>query len=271
MALTASWSDPRPYRRAISRPPTPPLEPVSPPKSGPLSPALVPAPLPSPSPPPPNVLQTLNALFVLSDGRDKVLKLTQYTLKLVLYYRTRPSPFAITPGSPLHAALLTFTAQLSITRKLLRLFHFLDPLDTLLQRKDANPLPTLLALVNDVADDVYCLSKIGGLPARWNGIAERWSLRAWFTGTLLELYKQAKTRRRLRQQQKDVVDPQSKTQVDKKLFWLQLSIFKLVMDAIFCAYDLFPIRSHLVLQTWTGLMSGLASSYKLWCKARLLI
>lgn len=157
-------------------------------------------------------------VLTITDGRDKALKLIQYFIKIVLHHGF------ITKRWPLHASLSALASNFSTTRKIIRLGHIIEPTAELYNAaytSSPKKLPTttterllsflsILGLVfgvgNDLADDVFCLSKIGVLPASWAKKAEPWSYRCWFAAILIDIH----------QMTRDIIAQQDKIKQWKK-------------------------------------------------------
>ncbi|RUS15798.1 peroxisomal biogenesis factor 11-domain-containing protein [Endogone sp. FLAS-F59071] len=261
-------------------------------------------------------LTTLRKFLVVTDGRDKALKLVQYIVKVLLwsYLDARKKHH-----SDLHGHLHALASHFSTTRKIIRLGHVIEPYGELVDFNSLPPLPTtaprrerifralavvycVLALAQDVSDDVYCLAKIGVIPRHLAKQAEPWSIKLWFVTIWLDvhknlwdtwlvhkkmqrlrhvIYEREKRRRAKEGEQKDgevsydVIEfdfelekreKEDEERMREKVFWLQLSLVKLLMDGAFCGYDYFQCNFSDGFQAVTGLVSGLLSSYKLWYK-----
>jgi len=206
----------------------------------------------SPSPAPPNVsipirhvkspavLQILGEAILLTEGRDKLVKLLQYTSRLILLLSSRPSK-----------RLKPFISQMSMTRKVLKLGHGIFPYNELVFdgcSTQYDLFRVLVEFVNDFWDDVYCLCRIGVFRSpRLQSLSETWANRAWMMSILIDLnglsHKRAVLARRLdstRTTQHLSVpaseDPQQILKVDA--FWTDLSIIKLLADFGFCGTPL---------------------------------
>ena len=147
-----------------------------PPQSGPIQyPTSISTPLSAL-----DAAKILQESLLVTDGRDKVVKLLQYTSKLLVLFPWAPSK-----------RLQPFISQMSMTRKVIKLGHGIFPYVEL-----ANGglqtfvwVRAMVEIVNDFWDDVYCLSKIGFLRSpklqRWSEI---WANRAWMTGIIMDVY-----------------------------------------------------------------------------------
>ncbi|KAH8555381.1 peroxisomal biogenesis factor 11 [Umbelopsis sp. PMI_123] len=263
----------------------------------------------------------LRKVLTLTDGRDKALKLIQYFIKIILHHGF------IEKKRSMHASLSALASNFSTTRKIIRLGHIIEPAAELYNIAYTSPrkfpvttkekvdsflriMSLVFGIGNDLADDIYCLSKINVMPATWAKKAEPWSYRCWFTAILIDT--QHMIRDIMAQQQKmkqwkikylhlaypqtpsndtyknndpssiptlklqdqlswiDQNDQQNLVQewtaMQEKLFWLQVSLIKTLMDGGFCGYDLFQCQFSNGFQAWTGFISGALSAYKLWYK-----
>ncbi|KAI0049571.1 hypothetical protein FA95DRAFT_1581634 [Auriscalpium vulgare] len=156
-------------------------------------------------------------IVTTSYGRDKALKLMQYSMRVYLLFhysiaRRLPVKAPSWEGE-LSKRLESTVAGLSISRRSLLLFNWLAPVTAILsarhtspsyQQEDASkvvppgpkPLlhtflhaspPVLLELVQAVADDVATFSKLGLLGKRTGERAGRFADWCWFASTLVGL------------------------------------------------------------------------------------
>ncbi|KAL9549928.1 hypothetical protein MBANPS3_004986 [Mucor bainieri] len=190
------------------------------------------------------------------DGRDKIMKIIQYFIKILLHYKlVKAKHFS------------TITSHFSMTRKLLRLGTAIGPIRELSPLKNSIPstLITLNALVNNISDDVFCLYKLGVFGSKLGAISERISAYCWFAGILIDLREGAINMSKL--QSKAAIDQDEKsTELKQKIYVAEISIIKLLMDAVFCACDIWPPRQAAAIQAWSGFLSGSLAGYKLWIK-----
>ncbi|KZV69123.1 hypothetical protein PENSPDRAFT_735536 [Peniophora sp. CONT] len=153
-----------------------------------------------------------------STGRDKALKIIQYTLKMYLLFH---STIAVTSRLAKRSAVqqdisrraTSTVAGLSLARKCLILFNWLPPLTEILAENAASvdpsasaalgvappppkpllhtflhaPPPVLLELLNSVADDTSTWSKLGLLTGKTGQRAARVADWCWFASTLIGL------------------------------------------------------------------------------------
>lgn len=215
-------------------------------------------------------------------------------------------------------APLTFTLRtknvvstFSTFRKVIRLGHAIDPgvelfedhWSTVLalighqQQKDAVRLsfPQLLALfncvisfINDIVDDMICLSKIGALDKKYKGPKwEKASALLWYTTIFIDgrdafnaLMENYNKERKLLSQRKSYInnnddDKNAKAETDKQLAavlakrsLLYVNVSKLLCDGVFCTVDVFEPKD--ISDGWqavSGLISGILGAYKHWVKA----
>ncbi|GAN08457.1 conserved hypothetical protein [Mucor ambiguus] len=190
------------------------------------------------------------------DGRDKIMKIIQYFIKILLHYKlVKAKHFS------------TITSHFSMTRKLLRLGTAIGPIRELSPLKNTIPstLITLNALVNNISDDVFCLYKLGVFGSRLGAISERISAYCWFAGILIDLREGAINMSKLQTKAAIGKDEES-TELKQKIHVAEISIIKLLMDAVFCACDIWPPRQAAAIQAWSGFISGSLAGYKLWIK-----
>ncbi|KAL7335311.1 hypothetical protein PS15p_200803 [Mucor circinelloides] len=187
------------------------------------------------------------------DGRDKIMKIIQYFIKILLHYKlVKAKHFS------------TITSHFSMTRKLLRLGTAIGPIRELSPLKNSIPstLITLNALVNNVSDDVFCLYKLGVFGSKLGAISERISAYCWFAGILIDLREGAANMSKL--QAKATKD--NDAELKQKIHVAEISIIKLLMDAVFCACDIWPPRQAAAIQAWSGFLSGALAGCKLCIK-----
>jgi hypothetical protein len=158
-------------------------------------------------------------LFKTSGGRDKALKIVQYSMNVYLFFHravSRRMPIQGTGKRAFEAELLhrleSTTSGLSMARKCLIMFNWLTPLTSILAEHSASPAygvegtkaspssrkpllhtflhaspPILLELVQSVADDISTWSKLGLLGRRTGERAGRFADCCWFASTLVDL------------------------------------------------------------------------------------
>lgn len=158
------------------------------------------------------------------DGRDKLMKIIQYFIKILLHYKLVKAK---------HWS--TITSNFSMTRKLLRLGTAIGPIRELSPLKNSIPstLITLNALVNNISDDVFCLYKLGVFGSYLGEKSERLSAYCWFAGILIDLREGAINMSKLQAKSSKDNDEKS-TELKQKIYVAEISIIKLLMDAIFC-------------------------------------
>jgi hypothetical protein len=206
-------------------------------------------------------LKILIKILLQTDGRDKIFKSIQYFSKLLLVYRKN------TPAEKL-------ASHFSLTRKILRLGHCVEPLHDLVACLDNDSgkitlnmdlFVALLGIANDISDDIYALHKMGIITdKKLASKAETFSARAWYLGILIDLHSALKSERKLAKQ----LSESPENEKAEKAYKMQLvSTAKLLCDFGFCTYDVFHLQSLPHLQTLFGFGAALLSTYKLYVKA----
>lgn len=193
-----------------------------------------------------DAVKILHDVLLVTEGRDKIVKLLQYTSRLIVLFPSAPSK-----------RLRPFISQMSLTRKVIKLGHGIFPYIEL--RK--GPLRTLVLVravvefLNDFWDDVYCLSRIGFLKSpkiqRWS---ETWANRAWMMGIIMDLHAIMQRRKVMKVKlatptEKKLLDvggsihDEDRLKEQKRLaveaYWIDVSIVKLLADLAFCCFILF--------------------------------
>ncbi|RPD61907.1 hypothetical protein L226DRAFT_487136 [Lentinus tigrinus ALCF2SS1-7] len=152
-------------------------------------------------------------LLKSANGRDKALKLLQYSMKmyLVFHFAITASPAFRGRNRPGWEAELTHRlksgiAGFSLTRKCLILFNWLPPLTSILAQHQSDsyvthkgkqkpllhtflhaPPPVLLEFVNGLADDAATFSRLGLIGKRTGERAGRLADWCWFASTLVNM------------------------------------------------------------------------------------
>ncbi|ORX58675.1 hypothetical protein DM01DRAFT_1333292 [Hesseltinella vesiculosa] len=181
------------------------------------------------------------------EGRDKSIKIIQYSFKLLLHYRL------------VNAKRWSgMVSQFSQTRKILRVGHCLG---TLRDMQTSHSLWEWLVLFNtlgnEIGDDIYCFYKMGVVPPRLGKKAELVSIYCWFVGIWIDLHQAVLALQKIKGN-----DPET----NEKRIMAQVSCVKLMMDGIFCTCDILEPSNSAVVQAWSGFFSGCLSGYKLWHK-----
>ncbi len=195
---------------------------------------------------------TLRQVMLISDGRDKVLKVFQYFSKAFLWASdvdNREKGFKYTDN------INALIAQFSITRKLLRLFHVTDPINKIYnipltygnqytrQQKIMTTLDIIdgfVCFANDIVDDIVCLSKIGVID---RGLAKKfspYSARLWMCGIWLDLNS---VYQRIAATNNAIEKAVTKEEVLKYVHEKERHYYdfiKLLFDLVFCIGDCWP-------------------------------
>ena len=185
-----------------------------------------------------DAVKILHDAIILTEGRDKIVKLLQYTSRLLL----------LLPSSPTKR-LRPFISQMSMTRKVIKLGHGIFPYVELTkgELRTFALVRAWVEILNDFWDDVYCLSRIGLLRSpkvqRWS---EAWANRAWMTGIIMDLYVLIQRRSAMQvklgtAQNKKYLDVGSgaddrvvREKLSVEAYWIDVSIAKLLADLGFC-------------------------------------
>ncbi|CEP13123.1 hypothetical protein [Parasitella parasitica] len=197
----------------------------------------------------------LQKLLKELDGRDKLMKIIQYFIKILLHYKLAKAK---------HWSAIT--SHFSMTRKLLRFGTAIGPIKELSLLKNTIPstLITLNAIVNSISDDVFCLHKLGLFGSYVGATSEKISAYCWFAGILVDLREGALNMSALKAKSSEAEKPD--TQLAQKIHIAEISIIKLLMDAVFCACDIHPPKEAASIQAWSGFFSGVLAGYKLWIR-----
>jgi len=221
---------------------------------------------------------TLRQVMLISDGRDKVLKVLQYFSKAFLWAsdveNNKERGFKYTDN------INALIAQFSITRKLLRLFHATDPINKInniplaygSQYTRGQKIMTTLdiidgfvCLANDLVDDIVCLSKIGVLDRSLAKKYSPYSARLWMTGIWLDLNS---VYQKIAATNRAIDNAVTKDEVlryvhEKERHYYDL--IKLLFDLVFCIGDCWPhFYKSGGWQAISGSLSGFMSLFKMW-------
>ncbi|CAO3684190.1 unnamed protein product [Rhizopus microsporus] len=216
--------------------------------------------LPTPSPPPEPETDFKNEKITLKrkswikivqrllkelDGRDKMMKTIQYFIKILLHYKLiRAKHWS------------TMASQFSMTRKILRLGTAVGPFQEIEPKLNYRTAILLNEIINGVSDDIFCFHKLGFVSTSIGTRAEIISAYCWFIGILNDIKDQVQSLKKLQRNNGD----------KDKIFLAEISIIKLLMDAVFCACDIYHPSYSASAQAWSGFFSGLLAGYKLWIK-----
>jgi hypothetical protein len=202
------------------------------------------------------VLKTLSD----KDGKDKSLKLIQYTGKLILWAGSTRRLHAKFSQYGIGGPIKPLVTQLSMFRKIIRLGNWLKSLREIIKQGwTQTEIVDYIDLYTEIFDDIYLLVKIGVLAGnnpkrskRWEHIADREASRGWFLSIIFNLYGELQKRKR-------VTDPQARRMST-------ISTVKLLCDGVFCGVDVFELEVDSMVQICSGLMSGMLSYYKIFRK-----
>ncbi|KAJ3117349.1 hypothetical protein HDU96_007139 [Phlyctochytrium bullatum] len=181
-------------------------------------------------------LMVFRKILLLNDGRDKLLKVVQYGSKAVLHLNLIEKLAAALEAAgmavpallrvagdgkgdkaPMVGRLEKLISHLSMARKIVRLAHVLEPVDTLVGfagdpeqlalvapfmfRAKQPPasfaarvlawgtlLGGVIGIVNDLSDDAICLAKMGVLDKQWSKTCTPVSDRMWFASIFIDTH-----------------------------------------------------------------------------------
>ncbi|TXT13594.1 hypothetical protein VHUM_00961 [Vanrija humicola] len=208
--------------------------------------------------PGPHTIEVLAGLMDQSKGRDKILKIVQYSMRSYLYVLGLIA--AVRPLTKWFAANKKRTqiavSGLSLTRKCLLLLNPLRPAAALLSPEPTSArefLNHLIDLAGALADDVFCLSKLGIMSRKKGVIADRWANRIWLYSTLSGLWNlHLKARKKNRTQSERTQDEWART--------------KYMCDLVFVSYDVFNL-------TWlkepVQCAAGLTAAFIRWVQRKI--
>ncbi|KAH6583108.1 hypothetical protein BASA61_008156 [Batrachochytrium salamandrivorans] len=133
------------------------------------------------------------------------------------------------------------------------------------------PLNAGIGILNDVCDDVICLSKMGllsNLSPHWIQRATTLSDRCWYTSIFVDLYTAYHARQKLYTALAKTTDPIQHQAITDKIFMQHISIAKLSMDFVFCSVDVLKIGDQVSqgVQIIPGFLSALLGTFKLYRK-----
>ncbi|KAJ3304951.1 hypothetical protein HDV03_002181 [Kappamyces sp. JEL0829] len=211
----------------------------------------------------------LRKILLLNDGRDKVLKCLQYGAKVLLWA-------VLLSKSPAQTRAKQLSSHFSLVRKVIRLGHFLEPLndglelckepgfDTLAQR--LAPLNVVIGIVNDVSDDIICLCKMGVLDKPWLERCTPISDRLWYTSIFIDIHANLTDTLKLQEKTRLESDAAARKKLEDKVFMARVSLAKLLADYVFCTIDVFHLSVSDGWQAVSGLVAAVLGTYKLWIK-----
>ncbi|KAI9483853.1 MAG: peroxisomal biogenesis factor 11-domain-containing protein [Benjaminiella poitrasii] len=198
------------------------------------------------------------------DGRDKLMKIIQYFVKILLHYKLVRAK---------HWPILT--SHFSMTRKVIRLGTSMGLMREISPFKHSvfETMVHLNAVVNGISDDVFCFYKLGLVGPYLGNRSEILSAYCWFAGILADIRENAISMNNLQQKAAQLTLTKDDKKLDlklnelkQKIFMTEVSIIKLLMDAVFCACDIWRPTYSSSLQAWSGFFSGLLAGYKLCIK-----
>jgi hypothetical protein len=211
----------------------------------------------------------LRKILLLTDGRDKLMKVMQYGSKILLW------KVFIAETTP-KQRLGSLANQLSTTRKLIRLGHCLEPFaDSIQILKDKNfnttdqklaPLNAALSFTNDIVDDMICLAKIGVIDKSWGSKLTPLSDRLWYSTIFIDVHANLSATRELVQKRDAERSTELKLQISHKIDMQYVSLVKLLADFVFCSVDVFELQVSPGVQHLSGFLAAILGTFKLYVK-----
>ncbi|KAI8818603.1 peroxisomal biogenesis factor 11-domain-containing protein [Fimicolochytrium jonesii] len=242
----------------------------------------------------------LRRMLLLTDGRDKVMKVIQYGLKAAMWAELLTAK----KQPAMHARASKIVSNFSTARKIIRLLYWLNSLDELIDlnktsaadlvkmtpnerlRHNLSMFNAIVGIVNGWADDVVVAGKLGLIEKPLYNRATILSDRLWYVTIFFDLYENIQAGRVL---SKKVLDAQrqyvkadgdvddigvldkKRTELLNKQYMHRISLVKLVADFTFCTVDVFQLGERGLSDGWqalSGLTSALLGTYKVWVKHR---
>ncbi|KAI8890440.1 hypothetical protein K501DRAFT_168616 [Backusella circina FSU 941] len=201
---------------------------------------------------------TISRILVELDGRDKMMKMTQYFIKILLHYN-----IVFTK----HWSLVT--NQLSMTRKLLRIGNVFHSYYRITDETPLSIYDTFIlcnTIINQISDDIFCFYKLDLVNSYWGLRAELLASYCWLTNSVLDIWKNKNTSKSYRAELTREHSDDEINRLKEDIFLNNILLVKLFMDAIFCVCDIWKPSFSPVLQSWSGFISSTMSVIKLWIK-----
>ncbi|KAJ3250933.1 hypothetical protein HK103_003049 [Boothiomyces macroporosus] len=210
-------------------------------------------------------------ILLLNDGRDKIMKVAQYSSKILLWLVLVEKGVNQTRAKQL-------ASHFSLVRKVIRLAHCLEPFndgleivkekqfDTLQQK--LAPLNVVIGICNDISDDIICLSKLGILDKSWAKTMTPYSDRLWYSGIFIDVHSNICDTNELIKKLANSKDPESRQKLQQKIFMQRVSLAKLLADFVFCTIDVFEMGDKVSegYQHISGFIAAVLGTYKLYVK-----
>lgn len=170
------------------------------------------------------------------NGKDKSLKIIQYSCKLLMHFGNRDVNTA------------KLASSMSFFRAMMRLFNWIECGYNITTAQGESLVVEALDFCTAITDDISCMKKMGILKSsRLTSIADRQGAITWFLSILINA--------------KNAYKKYEKSPTETNL----ISFWKLVGDGVFCGVDVFEFDLPLT-QILAGFMSGILAYYKLWIK-----
>ncbi|KND01911.1 uncharacterized protein SPPG_03698 [Spizellomyces punctatus DAOM BR117] len=230
----------------------------------------------------------LRRVLLLTDGRDKVMKVIQYGLKTAMWLHILDAKRHPT----LHSHANKTVSQFSMTRKVIRLFYWLNSLDEFVElakerhfgmssavtpteklRQFLAVFNAIVGIVNGWADDLVVAGKMGIVDKPLYNRATILADRLWYVSIFIDAHENvhgtAAIRRKLVACRAD--DESKRKELESKLYMQKVSFAKLMADFVFCTIDVFHLGDKGISDGWqavSGFLAALLGTYKVWVKHR---
>ncbi|CDZ98047.1 Peroxisomal biogenesis factor 11 [Phaffia rhodozyma] len=210
-----------------------------------------------------------------SVGREKVLKIVQYTIKLYLYlrfFRPRKRP------TDLDVRLKALQDGLAISRRTFYFFGTLSPFLRLARSAPSNQFhfQDLMGVLSGASDEIYSFHRLGFVGIEWGERSNKWVNNLWLLMTLIGLSNYSistpSLTRRIISLESSLSDPNLDEQMREEIERLQKerdmerwSTLKLWFDLVFVSYEVFGWKSlKNPLQILSGFGSALVAFKKIY-------
>ncbi|KAI9294585.1 hypothetical protein K502DRAFT_324749 [Neoconidiobolus thromboides FSU 785] len=222
-----------------------------------------------------NVSKLFNVIattLTYTDGRDKSMKVIQYTLSVLMITLLRKKQMLLEHHERIDGVMKMFGDARKIVR-LMNFTSFFAKLVYLLQGKGFNPntamgavekenyglimVKTTSEMINAITDDLFCLSKYKIVDSKFGTYVKTWSIKLWWTSLSIDLYlhvmKYFKIKKEIEIQEKG---DKRDSLINNELHTIKVNFVKILSDMIFCGYDLFHINKNIEIMHFAGIVSG---------------
>lgn len=193
----------------------------------------------------PPVVDTMIEIMQRRDGKDKTIKIIQYTGKLLIRLSDTNRLKLLALRLQVVPTLAPLVKELSMFRKFIKLGDWVKSGRELMT--DKATLVDYVDWYTEIMDDLYLLAKIGTINSKNTRLYERQAELAWYVAILLNI--------------------SSKMDKPRTHAW-KIDMAKLSCDFVFCTVDVFQPKCDPSWQIVSGLLSAVFGYYKIWLKVR---